>query len=199
MHKFKLILFVSLAALMFDGMNANASSSPDMASLCSAGDSILSAWETMLSKGYLEVSQDKRGGWKATKHLWVPGSGSFDISKSDSIESPYVLIIKFKTKHCGSNFFSPNANGPYYQVFDRKCGFVSVEEALANCQDNDFVDYNNQPHAGNVYDIMVNYLYQNGSWIISQGNDNFMIFFGDGLKNNLNREYFRDLLTIKAK
>ncbi|PKN53189.1 MAG: hypothetical protein CVU55_02970 [Deltaproteobacteria bacterium HGW-Deltaproteobacteria-13] len=199
MYQCKLIIFILLATLIFDGLNANDSLSSDQPPfICSTGESILSAWEKMLSRGYLEVSQDKGGAWKVTKHLWVSGSGSYDINPSDTPESPPFLIVKFKTKHCGSNFFSPKANGPYYQAFQRKCGFTSAQEALANCRDNDFVDYNSMPHTGNIYDISVTYSYQSGSWVISNGNENFTIFFGEGLKNNLNREYFRDLLKVTA-
>jgi hypothetical protein len=204
MYKYKLIVLIFSVILFFNEISINYSYASDQASLISSGKGVLYAWEKMLSKGYLDVSQDKGGGWKVTKHLWPPGSGSYDIKKSDSIVSPYILIIKFKTRHCGSNFFSLNANGPYYAYFKRKCGFNSAQEALANCNNTDFVNRDVMsgqisPAKEDLYDILISYLYQDGSWVISKGNENFMIFFGQDLKSDLNGEYFKDLLTVPAK
>jgi len=36
-----------------------------------------------------------------------------------------------------------------------------------------------------VYDIMLSYFYQDGSWIIGKGNEDFMIFFGRDQISNL--------------
>ena len=201
MYKYRLIVLIFSVALMFNGININCSWAADQESLISSGKGILYAWEKMLSKGYLDVSQDKGGGWTVTKHLWLPGSGSYDIKKSDSIVSPYILIIKFETRHCGSNAFSPNANGPYYKYFKRQYGFNSAQEALAHCNNTDFVDRDDIsiPAKENVYDIMISYLYQDGSWVINKGNEDFMIFFGRDLKSDLNGKYFKDLLTVPTK
>jgi len=196
--KYKSVILLTVALFMFGGIN-NYSLASDDEVLISSGKSILLTWENMLSKGYIDVSQDKGGGWRAGKHLWLPGSGSYDIKKSDSIVSPYILILKFQTRYLGTNGFSPNANGPYYKYFKRKYGFNTAEEALANCSDVDFVDQNGMSAKEHVYDIMLSYLYQDGSWIIGKGNEDFMIFFGRDLTDDLNGKYFRDLLKVPVK
>ena len=198
MYKYKSVILITVALFMFGGIN-NYSFASDKELLISSGKRIFLTWENMLSKGYIDVSQDKGGGWRAGKHLWFPGSGSYDIKKSDSIVSPYILILKFKTRYFGTNGFSPNANGPYYKYFKRKYGFNTAEEALANCSDNNFVDQDGMPAKEHVYDIMLSYLYQDGSWIIGKGNKDFMIFFGRDLTDDLNGKYFRDLLKVPVR
>jgi hypothetical protein len=187
-----------MVVFVLAGIN-NYSFASDNELLISSGKKILLTWENMLSKGYIDVSQDKGGAWRAGKHLWVPGSGSYDIKKSDSIVLPYILILKFQTRYLGTNGFSPNANGPYYKYFKRKYGFNTAEEALANCSDADFVEQDGMPAKEHVYDIMLSYLYQDESWNIGKGNQDFMIFFGRDLTNDLNRKYFKDLLKVSVK
>lgn len=198
MYRYKLVILLTVALFMFGGISSYSFAS-DNELLISSGKEILLKWENMLSKGYTDVSQDKGGGWRAGKHLLVPGSGSYDIKKSDSIVSPYVLILKFQTSYLGTNGFSPNANGPYYKYFKRKYGFNTAEEALANCSAADFVEQDGMPAKEHVYDIMLSYLYQDGSWIIGKGNEDFMIFFSRDLTDDLNGKYFKDLLKVPVR
>ena len=196
MNKYKsFIPLMALALFMCGGISKNAIASNEE-SLVLSGKSVLVAWESMLSMGFIDVSQDKGGAWRAGKHLWFPGSGSFDIKKTDSIVSPYLLIIRFKTRYLGTNGFSPNSNGPYYKYFKRKYGFNTAQEALANCSDEDFVEQDGARSKEHVYDIMLSYAYQDGSWIIGKGNEDFMIFFGRDLTDDLNGKYFKDLLKV---
>ena len=87
------------------------------------------------------------------------------------------------------------------KYFKRQYGFNSAQEALAHCNNTDFVDRDDIsiPAKENVYDIMISYLYQDGSWVINKGNEDFMIFFGRDLKSDLNGKYFKDLLTVPTK
>lgn len=173
--------------------------------LMSSAKKVVAAWGRMLSKGYMDVSYDtgKLGWWRVTKHLWVDGSAYFDIRKTDSIVSPYKLIITFKTKHCGDNDFSPNANGPYSDYFKRKCGFKTVHDALSNINESDFLEreYNGSyvSAKGRIRDMMVIYAFQNSSWVIKDGNKNFNIYFGRDLQSKENGHYFKDLIVFPVE
>ena len=173
--------------------------------LIASSEKVIGKWKNMLSNGYVGARMDRGSGgsWKAMILQWVDDSASFDIKKTDSIVSPYILIIKFKEKLCGTNYFSPNANGTFSNFFKRIGGFKTIEEAFLNVNETDFLKEdkagNYVPNNGHVFDRVLTYALQNGSWVLDMDSEEAKIRFEMWTPNKETEFYTKQLLSIPVK
>ena len=188
-----LALFVFLI-LMLTGSLAWA---VDEAQLTASSEKVVDAWAKLLSQNVDLVSYYRNGYWSIRRHKLIPGSMSYDIKKTDSIVSPYMLIVSFSTSFM-DNGLSPNANGYFDKSLRKWFGFSSAEEAFAKTKLEDFPpDFRGK--VGGDLDLSVRYAYQKGVWVLKGGNDWFGFNFVQHLTSKENGHYFKDLLAIPAE
>jgi hypothetical protein len=121
----------------------------------------------------------------------------YDIKRTDSIISPYLLIVSLRTSFM-DNAASPNANGHYDSFLKKTYGFKTAEEALANTKPMDFPPESTGKVGGEL-DLKIQYAYQKGVWVLKGGNNLFGYNFMEHLNSKENGHYFKDLLAIPAE
>jgi len=201
--------FISLASIVFImfvcSSNSYISFAADETKLVSSAERLIQEWKTMISNGYYPVGKDAGSKmWRADKISYVKGSESYDIKRTDSIVTPYILIIRFKISTLGSNYLSPNANGVYSDYFKRTVGFKTSEEALKNLKETDFLDrdsFTNEyvKKKGSVGGVMCNYSFQNNNWVLKDGDTAFHAFFIVDMKEKENSKYFKNLVSFPIR
>jgi hypothetical protein len=165
---------VFLISIFFGGSTARA---VDEQKLIDSGEKLAAAWEQMLTKGCLIVNEVLY--WKVKKITGTPGSTKFDIKKSDSIVSPYILVI--------SSVFRYHGQSP------ERRGFKTPKEALSNIQEADFLE-NGIPMA-----MQVIYAYQKGFWVLNDGNKDFNWHIKGNMHVEENMHYFKNLIKVPAQ
>lgn len=128
---------------------------------------VINSWTALLhNKPYLAVL----GGddyWGVTWFNLVDNSVGFDIKKTESIISPYLLIISFQVLK-SSNFTSPNAN--YLTDKSKYFGFKTKEDAMANTKE---IDFSQSFYARGIYKVIIYYSLTENNWILNGGNEDF--------------------------
>ena len=135
--------------------------------LLSSAKEIVLDWTTLLSQEHREVNGEY-GSWGVYRSSIV-GPLSYDIQKTSSIVSPYVLIISGKAKW-DHNFASKRAD-VYSEVYEMNYGFSTEEKAIQNTSEDDFGN-----DIKKIYDFKIFYSYQEGSWIFKNANSDFNSF-----------------------
>jgi hypothetical protein len=166
----------------------------DETKLVSSAEKVVEAWGKVLSKEVDLVSYTSSGYWRVRRHKLIDGTLSYDIKKTDSIVSPYMLIVGFKTFFM-DNDSSPNAKGYYDQNLKKWYGFKTAEEALTNTNPIDFAP-DITGRRGLDLDLKVHYAYQKVIWVLKGGNRLFGFNFSEHLYSKENGHYFKDLLSI---
>jgi hypothetical protein len=160
----------------------------DESVVLSSSEQIIEKWKQLMSGG-LKLAEFEEGSnlWY-TKRLILSGKLNYDVRKTDSLVSPYVLTLTFKVFENG-NYGSPNANG-YSENLNQKIGFKTGDDALANVELSDFTDIST------LYNIEVNYALQKGVWILESGNSDFDILIKPLLKYKENSRISTQILSI---
>ena len=156
----------------------------------SSGEKIAETWNANFKKDIDVVNKFRDAGWGVRRYKLIEGTFSYDVIKTDSLTSPYMLLIKFKTcltDNCGS----PNANGNYSEILKKQYCFKTIEDALNNVQLTDFADSRCDYLQ---YDHQINYAYQKGKWIFKGGNDVFMMFLEQTSNLKKTADYFKDVI-----
>jgi hypothetical protein len=174
----------------------------DEAKLASSGEKVVEAWGKLLSNNVDLVSYDRlpdarSGYWAVRRHKFIDGSMAYDVKKTDSLVSPYMLIVSFKTLFL-DNASSPNANGHYDNFLRKWFGFKTVEEALSNTKSIDFPP-DPKGRVGRDLDLKVYYAYQKGIWVLKGGDRYFKFNFEKHLTSKENGHYFKELLAIPVE
>ena len=157
--------------------------------LIKSAEKIVSDWEKLLSKDHLFASgeYDCWGVYRST----ISGPLSYDIQKTDSIVSPYILIISGKVQW-DQNLSSQHAD-KYSEVENENFGFTTKEKALAHITEKDFgID------TQRVYNLKIIYSYQKGSWVLKKFNSLFIEFLGENSSKNI-KEAIPDLEKYKVE
>src|SRR3972149_9797950 len=108
----------------------------DEAQLTASGEKVAEAWGKLLSQNVDLVSYIDSSYWGIRRHKLISGSMGYDIKRTNSIVSPYMLIVSFRTSYM-DNARSPNATH-YSKLLKRTWGFKTAEEALSNPKSIDF-------------------------------------------------------------
>jgi len=176
----------------------------DETKLISSAEKLIEELRSMVGRGYYPLYQEPASKkWKVFKISYVNGSESYDITKTDSIVSPYILKINFRVIFHGSNSNSPNATGPYIESLKAKILFTNREDALKNVKDIDFTEINDQGKrvAAKPYarELRCDYGLQSRNWVLKGGNDSFMTFFGYPSQFSENSKYLKNLLSFPVE
>ena len=162
----------------------------------SSAEEVVSRWENLFSKDIylLSYHEDDPVYSVQVVHL-VPGSISFDVKKTDSIVTPYKLIVNFAI-NSKSNSDSPGA--------DHVFGFKNKEDALKHMKEADFRDKTltrDEQLKVQAYPRKVTcyYAFQKGSWEFKGGDSNFDLWIGWHITKKENFHYFKDLIKIPVK
>lgn len=165
--------------------------------LVSSAEKVVSLWQKLFSKDVILLGGSSSDNFRwATKMHLIEDSFSYDVKRTDSIVSPYQLIINFKINYLGTNLDSPNANGIYLSSSNKTYGFKTAEDALKHMNEEDLKDYSFKM----VFDLQIYYALQKGSWVFKDGNENFNRYIGrSGMTKKENLHLFKDLFKIPVK
>ena len=149
---------------------------------------IVQQWSGLLKKDHSTVSGEYDT-WCVYRSALI-GDLSYDIQKTNSIVSPYLLIITGKAQW-GSNLDSPNADNPS-EVFDNNQGFTTKEKALQNVKESDFIG-----DSVRYYDIRIYYTLREDVWTMKEPNRDFIDFMNEKTSSAI-KELIPDLMTFKV-
>ena len=213
----KKIKFIAIVFFAFFLSNVIPSWAINEDKVISSAEKVVNKWEEVLMKGVYIVSLTafcEKDTWKVNKPTPIKGSFSYDIRKTDSIITPYQLIISFKSL-IGENKNSPNANSTKIEdkwsgtipitttKVEVKCGFKTIQDALNHIEPTDFKNKTFDNKDDHIFDLVINYSFQKNSWIFKGGNREFMAYIGyfieGALKQKENDRYFKDLIEIPVK
>lgn len=160
----------------------------DEEKLIASGERITASWKRLLSMGLQILSCDVNGIWSVDKHILI-GESNFDIRKTDSIVSPYMLTITFDTK-LSSNTTSPNANY-HASSLNKMLGFKTANDALRHTQEIDF-------DRGFPWKLNLIYALQKESWVLKDPIKDAKANFFKLIQTKENRHSFEHLFVIKV-
>lgn len=178
------IAVLGLALLMMDIAYAQI----DQSKLLKSAERVVSIWASNLEGGFNVLkrvessSLDKENYYYWTvRRLTLIGIPSYDVRRTDSLVSPYKLIINFRVKY-EDNTSGPNVNGYYSKSLKRTYGYSSAENAMRYTNPEDFIDLNpickSRP-GSNVMRLSTFYAFQGDKWVLKGGSDLFESnFFG---------------------
>lgn len=138
--------------------------------LISSAKNIVTKWDNLLRDDHTLVSGDE-GIWCVYRSTLI-GDLSFDIQETNSIVSPYLLIISGQTRwdHNLNSIFADREN----EVVSGNFGFTTKEKAMSHVKPSDFGH-----GVTRLYDIKLFYAYQGGSWIFKDPNTDFINFLDE--------------------
>jgi len=198
MKKFT-VFTLSLLAMSFSMMDL-AYSEVDQSEILKSAERVVSLWSSKLGGGIdvLNKVESSSYFYWTVRRLTLIGTPSYDVKKTDSLVSPYKLIINFSVKY-DDNTSGPNVNGHYDKSLKKTYGYRSSEDAMKYTNTEDFVDINpisKTKPGGNVMDLSVFYAFQGEKWVLKGGNDLFRHnFFGQENTDSL----IKVLLEVPAK
>ncbi len=205
---YSIIVIVVMILLSWQSQSVNAEVNKD--ELISSAEKIVFSWEKMLTKGYYGLTETVWNekcskSFAVCKILWVKDSGAYDIKTTESIISPYELIIMFKAEDFNTNAESQHANSWCSGAPGNNWGFKSAEDAFLHIDESDFKINNGSL----IIDIVLKYALQKENWILKdilwvfKGLNKFDDFDID-IKNGTslfraNEHYFQNLIKIPIK
>jgi hypothetical protein len=178
------VAVLGLALLMMDIAYAQV----DQSKLLKSAERVVSIWTSNLEGGFdvlkrVESSSlDKENYYYWTvRRLTLIGMPSYDVRRTDSLVSPYKLIINFRVKY-EDNTSGPNVNGYYSKSLQKTYGYSSAKNAMKYTKPEDFIDLNpickSRP-GSNVMRLSAFYAFQGDKWVLKGGSNLFESnFFG---------------------
>jgi len=197
------VFIVSLFGLALSTMDI-AYSEVDQSKILKSAERVVSLWSSGLGRGvdllYKYEEESPSYFYWTVRRLTLIGTPSYDVQRTDSLVSPYKLIINFSVKYY-DNESGPNANGYYDESLEKTYGYRSPEDAMKYTNPEDFIDlnstYKSEP-GDNVMDLSAFFAFQGGKWVLKGGNDLFMLnFFREENKNT--DSLIKMLLQVPAK
>jgi len=178
------VTVLGLTLLMMDIAYAQV----DENKLLKSAERVVSIWTSNLEEGFdllkrvESSSSDKENYYYWTvRRLTLIGIPSYDVRRTDSLVSPYKLIINFRVKY-EDNVSGPNVNGHYSKSLKSTYGYSSAENAMKYTNPEDFVDLNpigKSSPGSNVMRLSAFYAFQGDRWVLKGGSDLFVSnFFG---------------------
>ena len=146
------------------------------------------SWFKILSEPGISLNGDA-GSWVVYRSSVVPGSTGYDIKKTDSIISPYLLIISANARW-ENNSQSRRAEVP--TIINKKImvGFETEESALKNMTEDDFSICSDRE----TFNIQISYAYQNGKWVLLDFGPDFIRYLDRKSSTSIKQKIPKDLL-----
>jgi hypothetical protein len=166
--------------------------------IISSAEEIAAFWENSLSnKLNIVIYNPEMHYWHVNRIVLVNQSFDFDIKKTDSIVTPYQLIIRlsFNRWH---NRLSPNANSDY-EYENRIRGFKTADDALANTGNSDFDEAKYSYVEKISRQMTIIYVLKKKAWILEDGNDLFETYIGQHISDMNNAHLFKNVLSVPIK
>ena len=167
----------------------------------SSSEKIAASWQTMLDNGLDLVHHGIGSCWLVSRYVIV-GLVSYDVEKTDSLVSPYQLILTFKVREF-HNGLGADRNGHYDKSEKKWFGFKTAEEALAHRSPDDFVDNfaeicKDRPELRicKPIDCTIYYAFQKNAWVYKGGNKMFEAYINSYIRSKENIHYIQDLLVV---
>lgn len=178
--------FIFLTALIFLSSHVYATSSTD--EVVRSAEEIVTYWDRVVSKEYTIVDGND-GVWGVYRSKSLSPL-KYDIRKTDSLVSPYMLIMSFKAKW-DNNYDSINANLKS-EVFDNNFGFTSKEDAIKNTTEKDYMG--SKPRK---YDCVIYYSYQKNRWVFNRSNSDFKGYINENSSVEMKNAIFPQIAIMK--
>jgi hypothetical protein len=156
-----------------------------------AAEKLVNNWKTFLTQDHNLVRyHDIDLYWFCKRAQLYNNSLEYDVRRTDSLVSPYKLIISFEFTQL-ENREGPNAYA--------KGGYRTAKDALHHTTLNDYKLIKYSHGDPMIWNCTAYYAFQENKWIYKDGDDNFFIRFGMFIKHEENNKYFMNLLQVDAK
>ena len=166
--------------------------------IISSAEEIAALWENLLSKKLnILIYNSEMHYWYAHRIVPINKSFNFNIKKTDSIVTPYQLIISFSFNRW-HNRLSPEANSDYIDE-NRIIGFKTANDALANVGNSDFEEAEYSYVEKISRQMTMTYVLKKKVWILESGNDLFETYIGQHIANVNNAYLFKNVLSVPIK
>ncbi len=164
----------------------------------SAAEEIAAIWEDLLSnKLNILLYNPTMHYWHVHQIVLVNKSFNFNIKKTDSIVSPYQLIIRFSFNRW-HNRLSHKANSDY-EYENHIIGFRTPDDALANIGNSDFKEAEYSYVEKISRQMRMTYVLKKKVWILEGGNDLFETYIGQHIADVNNAYLFKSVLSVPTK
>jgi hypothetical protein len=174
---------------------ASVARAADTEKLLASAEKIAGIWEKELAKGVLLVDNASSGYWRVRKFK-LKGAVTFDVKKTDSLVSPYLLILSFSADYF-DNDTGPHVNGPYGHGGVRY-GYKSAADALKFTKPEDWIERPSPTGYSkrDPIDFQAYYAFQKGKWVLKGGSRLFEPNFMGKTEIPENRWFFSKVLVI---
>lgn len=139
---------------------ASPSEAVETEKIVSSAETVVATWDDLLQKGIILVYKDGNE-WFARKFIGI-STVKYDVKKTDSLISPFVLLIAFSAKMI-DNQLGPRANGHYSPTLKKNVNYKTAMEARTNTSADD-------DDLRLKYQYLIRYSYKKGKWILTGGN-----------------------------
>ncbi|MBG0789660.1 MAG: hypothetical protein H0S80_04090 [Desulfovibrionaceae bacterium] len=151
-----------------------------------SAESVVSIWQSELDRGLDILFHHTEYNEYFCVRTFQGGAVSYDVRKTDSLVSPYKLIIVLST-FFKDNTKSPRADGPEFQGIHY--GFKTADQAVQADTSADFSPIS-------PIELKGMYAFQGGQWVLKAGDTNFK---GNFLMKPKTVNFPTKLLNIKAE
>ena len=166
--------------------------------IVSSAKEIVALWENILANNLdIVVYHPEMKYWHVNRLYLVNRSLYSTIKRTDSAGTPPQIMIHFSYNRW-HNPRSHYANSNY-EYDNRKQGFKTADDALANTKNSDFeeVKYTYKELISRT--IVVLYVLKNKSWTLQGGNDHFETFIGQHISESNNANTFEKVLSVTTR
>lgn len=186
-----LLIGISIAVVVLF-LSQKPSTAIDDAAVLASAERVVEMWNQVLSRGLcIATYHVDRGSWYVRKLNFIKGSLAFDVRRTDSLVSPFVLKMTFQARY-DENINSPNSNR--YGIVGSGGGFKTFAEALANAKPYDF------PYPGDQINIeRLQYALQKDTWILKEETLGLGLNDASDLLLKANSHLTKDLMLIPMK
>ena len=166
--------------------------------IISSAEEIAALWKNLLSnKCNILIYNSEMHYWHVHRIVLINKSFNYNLKKTDSIGTPYQLIIRFSFNR-SHNRFSSKANSDY-EYKNRTIGFKTADDALANIGDSDFENAEYSYLEKISRQMTITYALNKKVWILESGNDLFKTYIGQHIATVNNAYLFKNVISVPIK
>ncbi|MDY7000558.1 MAG: hypothetical protein SVS15_02100 [Thermodesulfobacteriota bacterium] len=162
MKNYSFLIFLALITiLVLPGM----SYAKDEEVVLESAKEVINIWQQHLDKGIDIINFSPKDNYWFMRRI-IGGRISYDVKRTDSLVSPYKLIIYVNNIKYKENINGPGANGYYSKDLNKIYGYKSKLEALNKVSKMDFTCQGN-------FDFIIFYAFQDNGWVLKGGDTYF--------------------------
>lgn len=181
------IKFFSIVLIMFLFCIAHTNAfAIDDTNVVASAERVIFKLKNVFSKIAYIIANNSGNEWYNTRYFLID-EPSYDVKKTDSMVSPYMLIVNMHLVY-DSNINGPNADG---SDSTSKC-YKSIKDARKYNSKRDFVG------GPNVTNLQIFYALQKDVWVLKGGNSAFDVHIKPYLQDKENENTFKEIMIVTA-